>query len=243
MNRLRNIAIRAFASFILLTISGSLTGLIFSGFTKHYDLVSSRDIIYPEHNSTFGGTPEAQNLDELVEQSNVIVVGKIGPVINEGSFFGYDGSGGLITSLPQTSNDEPPLLAAKFVDYEVKIQQVLKDDGSLNTGKKLVLRIPDIGSDADDPEQEIVVSDPNPNRPKLKSSRRPVADFQRRIFILKQNPDKQTYGPYFFSQGLLMIDGLKVTKSNGKRSGIKFGNSDPNGFIQELKQVIEKKPK
>jgi hypothetical protein len=241
MNRLRGKIIPAFASFMLLTVAGTASGIVFSGFAKNYNLMFARE--HGEHNSISGFTPEAQNLEELVEQSDVIVVGKIGPVVNEGSFLGYDTSGNLITSSPQTSKDEPPLLAVNFVDYEVKIQQVLKDDGSLNTGKKLVLRIPDTGPEADNPEQEVVISEPNPNRSKPKSSRRPDADLQRRIFILKQNPDKKTYGPYFFSQGLLMIDGSKVTKSNGKRSEIKVGKSNPNEFIQELKQVIEKKAK
>lgn len=109
---------------------------------------------------------------------------------------------------------EHNLLLATYVDYEVKVQQVFKDNGSVKSGKVLILRMEDLGVEADNPQAEVVIAEPQPDRSKKQQSR-PAPDNHRRLFILKQNPDKKTYGPYFSSQGLLIIDGNTVTRSNG----------------------------
>jgi hypothetical protein len=107
----------------------------------------------------------------------------------------------------------------------------------------VILRLPDLGSEGDNPEQEIVIAEPNPNR-SANVGRRPNPDVRKRIFILQRNPDEKTYGSYFFSQGLLIVDGPTVTQSNGKRSKIGIGDANnPNNFIQQLTQVIAKDQK
>jgi hypothetical protein len=239
----------SFLIFSTLTISGVIAGFFCSEIAKTHILASSKEksgrvnsrSLEVNSHSLDMAAPRTNSLEELAKQSDLVVVGKTGSVVNEGSFWGYDASGNLITTHPASVGDESPLAMAKFVDYEVKVQQVLKDDGSLNAGKILILRLPDLGFEGDAPDQNLVISEPEPNRSKPKSKNRPDADMRRRVFILKQNPDKKTYGSYYFSQGLLIVDGSTVTESNGKRSDLKIGaSSNPNQFIQELKQVIEK---
>jgi hypothetical protein len=187
--------------------------------------------------------PGAESLEDLVNQSDIVVTGKIGSVLEASEFWEYDDAGNLIKAVPEEYKGDRPLLA-KYVDYEVKVQQVLKDDGLVKSGRILILRMPDLGVEGDNPTLEVIISEPQPDRSKKQKSR-PAPDNRRRLFILKQNPDKKTYGAHYFSQGLLIIDGNTVTLSNGQREALELpgASGNPEKFIQEVKALLKKQGK
>ncbi|MGF1601267.1 MAG: hypothetical protein ACFCU8_04480 [Thermosynechococcaceae cyanobacterium] len=71
---------------------------------------------------------------------------------------------------------------------------------------------------------------------------RPKPDNRRRIFFLSRNPDQKTYGPYFFSQGLLIIDGKAVLTSDGLRKELilKGASKKPSQFMKKIQQELER---
>ena len=62
----------------------------------------------------------------------MIVIGKVGSIVNQGAFLSYDQHGQIIKS---NSADDWP-----FVDTEVHIEEVLRDDGTISSGKQLILQ-------------------------------------------------------------------------------------------------------
>lgn len=173
------------------------------------------------HLSTGWGMPQPQNYEELDSSSNVIVVGKVGPVVAQGTFGGYDEKGNMIGTPTQ---DIPPV---GYVDYEVKVESVMKDDGTLVNNKRLILRMnADRGSKPIDAEEYFPAS----------------ATGDHHLFFLTMNPDKQTYGFHYGPWSRLMIDGQTISYSDGKRSEVKFAKGvKPADFVKQTRDVVSRR--
>lgn len=78
--------------------------------------------------------PRAQNVQELIDRSQIIVVGTVASVSREFMLGGYDENG--LTFAAETEEDGTP-----FTDYVVVIEQLLKGDGVVVEGGTFTLRL------------------------------------------------------------------------------------------------------
>ncbi|HEY0739768.1 MAG TPA: hypothetical protein VGD69_32885 [Herpetosiphonaceae bacterium] len=160
-----------------------------------------------------------QTIEELTQSADVIAIGTIGPIVNEGSLLGYDQNGQVTSS--GTADDWP------FVDIHVRVEQALKDDGTIRLEKPLTLRMPDSRSQ----NNQVTESD----------SALPMAqEGDRYLLFLTQNPDHQTYGLLYAGYSRLLIDGRVVTASDRARTSQIFGGTlTPADFVARVKAAIK----
>jgi hypothetical protein len=167
-------------------------------------------------------------MEELSGKANVIIKVTVGSIINQGSFLGYDEAGNLKKIAPNESPppDAPPGRREKpFVDYEIKVEQVLKNDGTFKSGEMLILRMPGGLPEQSNSDAEYPGSTPG----------------DRRFLFLTQNPDKKTYGLYYGSKSRLIVDDPVVTYSNGSRTPVNLNApGKPIDFIEAVKAVVQK---
>ncbi|MGF1602275.1 MAG: hypothetical protein ACFCU8_09700 [Thermosynechococcaceae cyanobacterium] len=111
----------------------------------------------------------AEDLSQLVQTADLIVIGKIkGEAIINGEFYKYDQQGNL-SGIPEDLKNEN-VVTVHYVDYEIQVQQTLKDSGG-NAVDKIVLRLPDLGPEADHPGANIVIAQPQLDRTKRAKDR------------------------------------------------------------------------
>ena len=134
--------------------------------------------------------PRPNSIEELVAQSRIIVLGTIRSVLDEIRFgaYGEDGK-------PTSGGEEP---GTPYTDYEVRIESVLKDDGDVEDGGTLVLRMFGHLSQQSDVVTLAPVQLPQPGT--------------HYLLALGQNPDG-TYGSG--SEGLIYVDGETVAYTDG----------------------------
>lgn len=165
--------------------------------------------------------PPPQSIAELVGKANVIVIGTVGPIVNQGTFAGYDAGGNVI---PSKSTSHPDL---PITDFQINIEKVLQDDGTIRAGKPLILRM--LGHPINRAERDAD-----------RSSYFPMSyTGDRHIFFLSKNPDG-TYGLYYGPWSRLVIDGQVVAISDGARTPVQFAGRSfkPTEFIGSLTQSI-----
>ena len=154
--------------------------------------------------------PRAGNVNELVSRSEVIVVGTIESVIEEKVMgpYGEDGQ-----PLPADEGGLP------FTDYSVRIEEVLKDDGSISQSDAFILRMFGHRSSAGQAAlTSVSFSLPDPG--------------VRLLFALGKNPDG-TYGSG--PEGLFAIDGAAVSYADG----VPFGEDlTPEALKTKIKDMI-----
>jgi len=114
--------------------------------------------------------PVPQTMKELISSSDLIVIGTVAHQVNQDIFYGYD-----IGAKRRAVLDKASLtpLGVPVTDYEIDVEHVILDDGTVAAGRPVILRIiesPDAGSRS---------------TPKIGD---------RRLFFLGQNPDQKTYG-------------------------------------------------
>lgn len=171
--------------------------------------------------------PEPESMEDLTEKANVIVIGTVGPIITKGSFVGYDEAGKLkkLDPTQPQSLALPAQIETPFVDYEIKVEQVLKSDGTIESGNPLIMRMPGDLTEQSNLDAEYPRSVPGDHR----------------LLFLTQNKDKKTYGLYYGSKSRLIVDGPTVTSSNGRRTPVNLNApGKPVEFIETLKAVIQK---
>ncbi len=164
--------------------------------------------------------PPPKSVAELVGKADVIVIGTVGPVVNQGAFEGYDGTGNLIP--PSTGHPDLPI-----TDFQIIVEKVLKDDGTIRAGNPPILRM--LGHPTNKAERDA-------NR----TSHYPMSyTGDRHLFFLSKNPDA-TYGFYYGPWSRLVIDGQVVALSDGPRTPVQFAGRQfaPAEFIASVTQSI-----
>ena len=181
--------------------------------------------------STWMGPPPPARLQDLINRSDLIVIGSIVNIKQEGYFQGYDENGKFIEAEPFVYSEEAPVDPnVPFVDYIIEVERVLLDDGTIQAGHAVVARATGL----------------NPAGQEAHSlSKNNLASLgDRRLFFLGKNPDGKTYGLYYGPYGRLVIDGEIVTFSDANRTPVVFENGKidtpvaPEEFIKIVENVI-----
>ena len=160
-----------------------------------------------ETGDTSGGqgsmlVPWPESIEVLVRTSHIIVLGTISSVLDEKLLGAYGEDGNPY--IPVEESGSP------YTDYEVRVESVLKDDGDVEDGGTLVLRMFGHLSQQDDVVTLAVIQ-----LPQLGS---------HFLLALGRNPDG-TYGSG--NEGLIYVDGETVAYADGvpfstKLAGEKF---------------------
>lgn len=159
------------------------------------------------------------SMEELVAKADVIVIGRVGAIVSQTREGPYNAN-----ALPQDPRDVPPLPSLPFTYYKIEVEEVIMDDGTLAAGRPLILRV--YGHVNREEGQDLAARWPMP---------RPG---ERRLFVLRRNPDSQSYGPWG-GWGLLRIDGDVVTFSDRERTPVQFTERrTPREFLAELKRAV-----
>ena len=151
--------------------------------------------------------PRPRSAEELVSSAHVgvILLGTIDAVLGERMMGAYGEDG---QPLPATDGAMP------FTDYEVRIESVMKGDGTVADGGTLVLRMFGHRSNTNRAITSAVFTLPGPG--------------DHLLFALGRNPDG-TYGAG--PEGLLNVDGEKVAYADG----VPFAaDVSPEQFIYDL---------
>lgn len=172
--------------------------------------------------------PPPKDLAELTSKADVIVIGEVGDIVQQGYYGGYDTSGKLVIK-----NGEPdkPGSGIPFTDFGIKIEKVLKDDGSIAAGQPIILRMTGHATE----EIRRLSADPQVEFPMSFTG-------DRHLFLLAKNPDG-TYGFYYGPWSRLIVDGDVVRVSNGAKEPLKFTTSErvftPTEFVNDVEQAIK----
>ena len=134
--------------------------------------------------------PRPDSIKVLVRMSDIIVLGTISNVLDEKLIgaFGEDGK-------PTSAGEEG---GTAYTDYEVRVESVLKDDGDVEDGGTLVLRMFGHLCQQNDIVTLAPVTLPQPGT--------------NYLLALRSNPDG-TYGSG--SEGLIYVDGETVAYTDG----------------------------
>lgn len=166
--------------------------------------------------------PPPQSMDELVDPADVIVVGTVGDVVSQGELSGY----GQDDKARNQSPTDPASPAIPITDFRINVERVLLDDGTIEQGKPLILRMlgePSTGADRTSEFPQTVVG-------------------VKYLLVLSQNPDGATYGPYYGPYSRLFLTKSGVTYSNGSRTLVEFTDRrDPDTFLADLTTAIRRK--
>lgn len=162
--------------------------------------------------------------DELLSKAQLIVIGEVGPVVQRRTFSGYGSNGELWDGFNAVGQSVPQV---PFTDFEVKVERVLRDDGSIASGKPIVLRM------AGDATLEMKVITRNTNYPFTYTG-------DRHLFLLTRNPDKTTYGFYYGPWSRLLVDGDALRISDDTQQLLKLDGNDAAINLEAFIQLIGK---
>lgn len=170
--------------------------------------------------------PAPATLDDLVAQSQTIVIGTVGPLVQAGASAGYDDQGKLITA---AEKGLPPEAEVAYFDYSVQVEQILKDDGTVQVGQPVILRL-------------FSKDQPGTHTGDLEFPSSAPGD--RHLFFLDQNPDQATYGLWFGPASRLRIDGPIVRQSDGKQTPVHYhGEQSPADFMRTIREIVQQQKK
>jgi hypothetical protein len=149
--------------------------------------------------------PRARTADELVDRSQIIVIGTITSVLAQTEFGGY---GAADEDEPVEEGSDP------ITDYDVGIEMLIKGDGTIVEGGNFVLRMYGHLDGQSDAITLNVFTLPEPGA--------------HLMFALGRNPDG-TYGSG--PDGLINVDGDVVAFSDG----MQFGEGvAPDAFVEQV---------
>ena len=152
------------------------------------------------------------SIEALVAWSHIIVLGTINSVLDERViYYGEDGN-------PVPADEES---GSPYTDYEVRIESALKDDGRVESGGVLVLRMFGHLSQQNDIVTLAPVRLPQPG--------------SHYLLALGRNPDN-TYGSG--SEGLIYVDGETVTYVDGVAFSTELTGEE---FVEAVRQEIGRK--
>lgn len=126
------------------------------------------------------------SIDELIDQTTIIVKGTFGRKLNQGMFYGYDPDGVEVDLETFMAMTKLPLqiasqVGSQAIDWEINVEEALYGD----VPETVILRI--------------MIEPLNTYFSGTQSA--------ERIFFLTINPDGQTYGTYSFGSILENVDG------------------------------------
>ncbi|HRQ04332.1 MAG TPA: hypothetical protein PK580_00050 [Nitrosomonas halophila] len=172
--------------------------------------------------------PVPKEINELVETSDIIVVGTFGDIIDTRQFYGYQESAAYIAELDKTV---PYNLGTPLVDIQIHITEVIKSDDQFRSGdqSKVTFRY---FEDAD-------------------SARGPESTQDRegeKLFFLTMNPDNGAYGSVTVmhvvhlddaEHGISYSDPGSNLTLRGNRRPIPFTASQtPGEFLNEVREAL-----
>ena len=134
--------------------------------------------------------PRPESIEVLVRMSHIIVLGTISAVVDEKLIGAYGEDGNPY--IPDEESGTP------YTDYEVRVESVLKNDGDVEDGGTLVLRMFGHLSQQSDVVTLAAVQLPQPG--------------SHYLLALGRNPDG-AYGSG--SEGLIYVDGETVAYADG----------------------------
>lgn len=176
-----------------------------------------------------GLVPPAIDLYELVAISDVILIGTIDSVADQGEYVGYDESDDLIpfaTSTPPSASGTPtpvPLFSLPYADFVVSVQTLLKNDGG--SGDRTVRMI------TDGPKPKATACAPS-------GVEFPSGDIDETyLFFLNKNPD-DTYGLYRGPYARIKL-GQEITYSDCDETAVEFATGmDEDDFVSAVETQI-----
>lgn len=177
MNRLKYLL-----ALMLITVIGLGLGMAY-GYTRHRPVNEEST----SHSNTMIPNPLPESVDHLVRSSDLIVVGKVGEVVNTEIFYGY---GPEAEELASQDKETSANLGLPVVDYEIVVEQVIMTNSNTEQNGTILLRI----AGAPEPENR----DSNF-----------IEVGTRKLLFLTANPDG-TYGISSFMH-LMSIEAESVT--------------------------------
>jgi len=163
-------------------------------------------------NSTGIKLPPPKSIQDLVNRADAIVIGTVGGPIGEGENQPY--------SPELAKRDIPQPRSFPFIDYEILIDEVLLDDGLIESTP--VLRVaarPDTGFN-------------------LYGTMRVPSVGGRYLFTLRANSDKRAYG-VVYPWSLISVDGATVALLDRERSAPNFTDKiEVPDFVEAVKAAV-----
>lgn len=160
--------------------------------------------------------PAPSSMAEFLSKADAIVIGTVGKSFREVMEGPYNADS------YQDPRDVPsPELP--FTYYEVQIEEIILNDGTIIVDKPLSLRVSSHpGSlEAEKGEWEM----PHPG--------------ERYLFVMRRNPDGQSYGTNG-GWGMLHIDEPVIRFANREQPLVTFADKQsPQDFIEELKKTLQ----
>lgn len=199
------------------TLIGAAIGLVILG-------VSLFSQASPAAHASLVAPP--QSLGEFLDNATLIFVGEIGPVERCLSLGGYDWDGSLIAATIDCL-DFQAVQGVPVTDFQLLVEDVLRDDGRVAAGEPIILRILQL------PIPEFVELSRDSEFPWS-------ATGDRHLFVLSPNPDGESYGLYYGPWNRLNIDGDILRVSNGQQEPLQFKDSDGPVTLEEFRQAVVK---
>lgn len=188
----------------------------------------SNMMIY-ERNTAGSWIPAPSTLEDLLDKSEAIVIGKVTSIQATGNLKSYNEADNVrleqwLDKVEEDTGTRPPAGYPPYTDFLVEIEKIILNNGKLSVGEPLVLRM--LGKAGSTPPAE-----GNPVRLRL------LNDGETRLFTLGRNPDG-TYGLYGWWSHFV-IDGSKVTFSDDLRTPIHFTDKvAPADFVKALEDAV-----
>lgn len=195
---------------LLVTATGLGIGIAYNEMNK----VSSTNA--ETYSDTMIPNPLPDNIEHLVKSADIIIVGKVGDVVNTEIFYGY---GPEAEELSKQDEETSALLGLPIVDYEITVEEVILGTNDLEKNSTILFRMPG----ASEPENRDTDF---------------IEEGQQKLLFLTANPDG-TYGISSFMH-LMSIEGEAIHYyfEGEKRSPFGFEIRNASQFIGLVKQVV-----
>jgi hypothetical protein len=160
--------------------------------------------------------PLPQNVEQLVASSDIIVIGKVGAIVNQEITYGYGEEAEELARLDQQTSTP---LGLPVIDYEIIVEEIILGTDDFQKETSLIFRIP--GS-----------HNPNVRETEL------IVEGETKLLFLSANPDGKTYGVTSLMH-IMTIEGQTIVYYNGGVDVIPFGATDALSFIVSVKNVAK----
>lgn len=163
------------------------------------------------------------SLEDLVGHADLIFTGEVGPVVQYLEYCGYDKDGQLREKCVATDVAGNPAPGFPLTDFQLYVEEVLRDDGTIARGEPVILR--ELGHITAELKQ-------------LSQGGEFPASYtgDRYLFLLTPTPDGKAYG-FYTVWGRLIVDGDMLRVSNGKQQPLQFGEDVPVTLDEFIKAV------
>jgi hypothetical protein len=175
--------------------------------------------------------PPPKTLAEQVAGVDIILVGTVGPVVNQGWFKGYDDNGNIFVPEDFDPNNIRPendahVGVAPYLDFEIDIEEVLKGGELTAPGETVILRV--------------LKEEPRDGPPSETNEYPAPAPGDEHLFFLVRLPDG-TYGLRYGSWGRMILTGQVATWSNGRRTPATYEGQtfSPAQLTQRVREIVQ----